>query len=370
MPFARPTLTTLVRQARTDMAQASDSYTILRSSPLGILATAMAGLVHGLYGYIDWLARQATPIEAEDEFLQAWGAMVGILPKEASQASGTATFAGTVGASIPSGTILARASDGTSYATTAAGIVGSGGTVTVPILAEAAGAGGNAAAGLEVSLATAVSGINSTGSFASTITGGADEEEEDDYRERVLARFASTPQGGARSDYVQWALEVDGVTRAWANPNGAGAGTVVVYVMLDEANSAHGGFPIGTDGVATDESRGTPATGDQLAVADHISPLRPVTALVYVAAPVAQAQAFTITDLSSTNSDTVAAVKTALQDMFFRLGDPTGCTIYPSDWNEAISSVEGMQHFTVSSPTAPVTFATGKLPVLGTITWV
>ena len=81
-------------------------------------------------------------------------------------------------------------------------------------------------------------------------------------------------------DYATWAISVPGVTRAWCLRNGYGAGTVVI--MLDAAQAGHDGFPVGQDGVATDEPRGVPAVGDQLTVANALYPLQPVTALVYV----------------------------------------------------------------------------------------
>ena len=86
----------------------------------------------------------------------------------------------------------------------------------------------------------------------------------------------------AEMDYATWAISVPGVTRAWCLRNGYGAGTVVVYIMLDAAQAGHDGFPVGQDGVATDEPRGVPAVGDQLTVANALYPLQPVTALVYV----------------------------------------------------------------------------------------
>ncbi|MFC7611718.1 baseplate J/gp47 family protein [Teichococcus aestuarii] len=101
----------------------------------------------------------------------------------------------------------------------------------------------------------------------------------------MLDRFRAPPQGGAVADYETWARAVPGVTRAWIAPNGMGAGTVVVYAMLDDAQAGAGGFPQGADGVAAAETRATPATGDQLTIADALYPLRPATALVYVVAP-------------------------------------------------------------------------------------
>ena len=39
---------------------------------------------------------------------------------------------------------------------------------------------------------------------------------------------------GDNDDYVAWATEVPGVTRAWCSPNGMGAGTVVVRFVRDD----------------------------------------------------------------------------------------------------------------------------------------
>ncbi|MGE0109370.1 MAG: baseplate J/gp47 family protein [Bdellovibrionales bacterium] len=96
------------------------------------------------------------------------------------------------------------------------------------------------------------------------ITGGADTETDDALFSRMLLAYQETAHGGAKNDYKRWALAVAGVTRAWDNPNGFGIGTVVVYVMFDDANADYDGFPQGTDGVAANEPRGIAATGDQL----------------------------------------------------------------------------------------------------------
>ena len=67
---------------------------------------------------------------------------------------------------------------------------------------------------------------------------------------------------------------------------------------------------------------------------------------------------------------TVAAISAALADLFLRIGTPLGMTIYPSDWNEAIASVAGLEHFAVTgpSPGTPVTIPLGFLPTVGAIT--
>jgi uncharacterized phage protein gp47/JayE len=368
MPFQRPTLTELSKQARADIAQASGDYAILRSSPLGILAKAVTGLVQGLYGYLDWLARQAVPATATGEFLRAWAALVGIFPKDGGTASGTASFSGVPGSVLPDGTQLARSADGLAYVTTAIGTIDGSGLVTVPVTAAAAGATGNLVAGAQVVITSAVIGINATGNVAAPFTGGADAELEEDFRDRMLARYQAPPQGGSVEDYITWAKEVVGVTRAWVTPNGAGAGTVVVYTMLDDAQAGAGGFPQGSDGVASAETRGVPATGDQLLVANHIYPLRPATALVYAVAPLAYPIPYIIADLAEDNAENRVAIAAALTGMMRRTASPGG-TIYPSDSNGAIKGVPGVTRFTLIYPTAPLTAPAGQLPILASITW-
>lgn len=368
MPFERPTLRALARQAQADMATALRLPAILRSSPLVILAKACAGLVHGLYGYLDWIARQAVPFTATGAFLAAWAALVGITRKAPAAATGMARFGGTVGAVLPEGSRLLRSADGVAFRTTALATVDSDGTVTAPMLAETPGAAGNGVAGAELVIASAVLGIHAVGSALGAVTGGADEEDEEDFRQRMLDRFRAPPQGGAAADYLAWALEVPGVTRAWVAPNGAGAGSVVVYTMLDDAQAAEGGFPQGTDGVAAAEPRGTPATGDQLAVADHLHPLRPVTALVYAVAPRPFPIDYRIADLAADSAATRAAIEAELRGMLRRQGVPGG-TIFQSDNIGAIRGAEGVTRFSLLAPTGSVTAPLGALPVLGTLTW-
>lgn len=367
MPFERPTLRALGAQALADMAGALRVPAILRASPLAILSKACAGLVHGLYGYLDWIARQAIPFTATGEFLAAWAALVGILRKGLTAATGSASFTGTAGAELPEGTELARQTDGALFRTTALATVGSDGTLTVPVVAQEAGAAGNSVAGAGMVIRSAVLGVNAAGT-AGLITGGADEELEEDFRQRMLDRYRAPPQGGAVADYEAWAREVPGVTRVWVAPNSMGAGTVVVYVMLDAAQAAAGGFPQGANGTAAAEPRAPSATGDQLAVANALYPLRPATALVYVVAPVPYPVDYVITDLAQDSSETRAAIAEALRGMFRRQGAPGG-QIFQSDSIGAIASAAGVTRFNLVSPAGPVQAPTGGLPVLGTISW-
>lgn len=383
MPYARKTLAQIRSDAMADIAAALEgSDPLLRNAALKIIGVVLAGMTNEEYGYLDWIAKQTNPFTAEGEYLQAWGALKKVYLKDASAASLSATFTGVAGKQIDAGTPIVRG-DGVTYTTSATEpVVGT--TVSVTIAADVAGAAGNADPGTVVSLGVAVDGIQSSGAITGTVSSGADIEDEEEFRARVLAKYQQAPQGGAAPDYVEWALDVAGVTRAWCAPNGFGAGTVVVYVMLDDAQASHGGFPQGTNGVSQNDQgpgglpRATVATGDQLVVADYIVSLEPVTALVWVCAPIQNVLSFALSGTTSWTTATRSAVEAAIADVFFRNGDPRAGTINRSDIESAIAAVPGTTGFVIDSVTGVIDGVTttypgnitgsfGSLPVLGTV---
>lgn len=369
MPYERPTLTAIRDAAIQDIQTANISGVdgLLQKSVLRVLAMVEAGIAYEHYGYQDWISQQAVPWTATDEHLTGWAALKAVFQKAATSTTLTAQFTGTAGVVLPTGTGMATANS-ISFTSTSAGTV-SGTTVSVPIVSTGTGSANNLAVGTSITLSGVISGINSTGTITGIVgTPAADQETEDAFRTRMLQVYANPPQGGSSSDYVTWAEAVPGVTRAWCNPNGAGPGTVVVYPMFDLVESAGGGFPQGANGTATAEPRDASAAGDQLTVANYIYPLQPVTALVYVSSPGAQAIGFTIIDVYPFTATIQAGISAALADMLLRLGNAgQATTLYPSDWNEAVASVAGLDHFDITAPAAPVTIPVGYLPILGAL---
>ena len=369
MPFARPTLTALKQQVAQDInADISGADSLLRFSNLSVIGKVQAGLAHQHYGYLDWIALQATPYTATDEYLAAWGALKGVYQKGATQASGLVAFptaSGTV--TIAAGTSVAR-SDGVGYTVTAISSQTSS-TITVSLLANAdpsglTGAFGNSVAGSSFTLGQAIAGITSTGT-SGIIAGGADLETQTAFSARVIDAYQQQPQGGASDDYVTWALQFPGVTRAWTQSLYDGAGTVGVYIMMDVVESAHNGVPQGTNGVATLETRDVAATGDQLAAANYIYPLRPATALVYLLAPTLTPINFSIKGVLSANQ---VAVQTALANQLLSGSAPGALVELNALW-AAATSADMQDDFLILLPSADVVMAAGALPVMGAITW-
>lgn len=112
--FSRPTITQLRDQAVNDVLVGTGLPSLLRRSPLRAIALALAGMIQGPYGYLDWIARQSTPFTGTGTFLEAWAALVGILRLAATAATGTVTFTGS--GLVPAGTV-ARRSDTAEYTT-------------------------------------------------------------------------------------------------------------------------------------------------------------------------------------------------------------------------------------------------------------
>lgn len=348
MSFARPTLTQLIDRIQADItARLPGSDSRLRRSVLNVLARVFAGAMFGLYGLLDSISR-FLPDQAEGDVLLRWGSMFGKPRLAATFATGPVTLAGTNGVVVVAGTILARA-DGARYAT-AADVTITGSAATPTVTAQDAGAAGNMEAGQPLTFVSPVAGVNANAVVAAGgIAGGVDEESEERHRARILERMRNQPAGGKRTDYIDWAKEVAGVTRAWVYPNWDGLGTVKLLFVMDDREDI------------------IPEAGDVTAVATHIEAQRPVGADVTVAGPVADPLDLTI-ELTPDTPAVRAAVAAELDDMIAREAEPGG-TLLISHILEAISVAAGETDHVLTSPTTNQVAAAGEIFTLGAITW-
>ena len=350
MAFKRPTLQTLISRNQADIeASLPGTDARLRRSNLNVIAKLISACTHGLYGYIDYMVNQILPDTSEATFLDRHASLWLSVPrKAASFAVGAVIFTGSNGTVIPLGTVLTR-SDGVEFDTDAEVIIIAG-TATANITALIAGQSGNSSAGAVFNLASPIAGILATASVGLlAISGGADMESDYALRARVLARIQQPPHGGANFDYVSWALEVPGVTRAWVYPQELGLGKVTIRFVRD------------------DDVNLIPDAGEVATVLAYIEARRPVTAQLTVVAPIAVALNFTI-DLTPDTAAVRAAVEAELKDLIQREAIPGG-TILLSHIREAISIAAGEQNYLMTTPVADVTNTTGLITTLGLITW-
>ena len=344
MPFDVPNLPTLIARAGTDIEGAQ----ALRRSDAAVLARVHSGAVFGLYQYLAWQFAQLFPDTAEEDMLLRHGSSRGVARKAATQARGPVTVTGTVGAVVPPGARLAT-SEGLLFEAVDGAVLAAG-AATFDVLAVDAGLLGNQIAATALQFVSPVAGVNSDAVVAAAgITGGTDIESIDDYRARVLGRFRLVPHGGNADDYVLWAKEQPGVTRAWTKRNWVGPGTVGVFVVNDAAT------PI------------TPGAPELAVIKSGIEKMRPVTAELHVQAP----ELVTVNYTVSVAPDTPrvrAAVESALQALHERESD-LGATLLHTHISEAISGATGEVDHKLIAPAADVVPTASQLLVYGGVAW-
>ena len=351
MAVERPSLTELNARISADLqAHLPGANTQLRRGNLRVLAGVHAGASHGLYGYLARMFQQILPDTAEVDYLERQGSLWGITRKPAAKAGGLLDCTGNDGCVIPAGTAWDRA-DGVRFQTTAQAEIVEGGA-QVAVIAQEGGADGDTPADSIMSLVPYVAGLDQAANVAEGgITGGADEETDDALRARVITRMQEPPAGGAEGDYLAWALEVPGVTRAFVYPSRLGPGTVGVAVLSDDAE----GGPIPGQAVLDE-------------VQAHIDGLRPVTAAVTVFGCSANPVDFDIRLMGADTEPVRAAVIAELEDLFRRESEPEGGVLI-SHIREAISIAAGEYDHVIISPSANLSAGTGELLTIGSFTW-
>lgn len=367
MTFQRPTLPELASRCLTDIqARLPGSDALLRRSNFNILSRLMAGVAHGLYGYLDYLAKQMIYDTAEGWFLERWASIWKItrLPGSFFVGSATCTNSNVVDhVLIPAGTELQR-SDGVLYLTNSDVVIPPGSSSTVLVTAGAVGAASNTATAVNLTLTNPIAYISSV-VLTGVVSSGADIELDDSLRSRLLSRIQTPPHGGARFDYEAWAMSVPGVTRAWVTSNytipneSMAAGAVKVRFVRD--NDATGIIP---------------DAAEVAAVQSALDAVRPVTVALTVAAPTAVPLNFSINPTPDTAA-VRATIKAELKDLIAREAIPINTTaaagsnptttdpIYLSHIRAAISAAAGETNYTMTAPAADITNSIGSMTTLG-----
>lgn len=357
MPWETPTLKEVRGLVRDNIrASLPGADASVPNSVLRVLSDAQGGLCHLTLQYIDWLSLQLLPDTAETEWLDRHGAIWLVNAdgskgrKQATFAVGIVDFTGTSGTVVPMGTRLSGGE--IDYETTAEITIGTGPT-EAPVRALDAGKIGNLEAGATLGLIDTIPGADGLITVIE-ITGGVDQENDDDLRARILHRIQNPPMGGAQADYVTWALAVPGVTRAWAAPE-QGVGTMTVRFLMDELRADDDGWP---------------TAADVQAVAAYIDKMRPVTVKdCYVLAPIKQFVDVTIQNLMPDTAEAEAEVEASLRDMLHELAKP-GQTIYAAWISYAIMNATGVQSFNLITTEDCVMPSLGHMAVLGTLLFI
>ncbi|AMP13685.1 baseplate J/gp47 family protein [Collimonas pratensis] len=350
MAFDTPDLRTLNTRAQADIeAELPGTNARLRRSNLNVLARVMAGIAHGMYGFIREFLSQCLPW-SKGFLLRMWAEIWGVFQLSAVAAQGPVIFTGTEGSPIAADTRL-QSADELEYATVSDATI-TGGVASVNVIAVVPGIAGNQVAGTVLTLVTPVFGVAASATVdAAGLTEGTDDESLDGLYIRYQQRVQNPAHGGNVADYEGWAMDVPGVTRAWVYGGLDGDATVQVYFVRDNDASI---IPDATE-VATVQAYINDPTR------------KPVAATVGVYAPTAKVINYTIVAVPSTPL-VRAAIEQELRDLTRREAD-LGGTILWSHLNEAISLAEGETDHTLIAPAGNVVCLSNEIATFGAITW-
>lgn len=358
MPWTTPTLATVrtnVRDAIRGQLPGADAAA--PNSVLRVMSDVQAALCSLTLQYIDWLSLQLLPDTAEDVWLDRFAAIWLVNAdgttgrKMPTLASGSALFTGTAGFVVPAGTQMTAASTGAAYETLEQITLGPVPTAA-NVQALTAGSIGNLDGGSILALPNPPPGVANIATVE-LLTGGNDTETDDELRARVLARIREPPMGGDQTDYVQWALAVPGVTRAWCYPQEMGIGTCTVRFMMDELRADNGGFPL---------------PDDVDAVAAYLNGVRPVTVKdLFVESPIPYPINLNIAVLDVDQEATHAAIIESLQNEFFIRSVP-GQTWYRAWTDAGIMAAAGVNFYDLVASDVAMP-GNGYMPVLGDVTY-
>ena len=356
MTFYIPDIKDVVQRARMAFrAETPGTDAWVWPNNIYVSAKVIGGAVWEAFGRLKWMDRQRFAMTATGYELERHGLDYGISRKSASYAQGNLVVVSNVyPKTIPAGTKFTRSDGATFTSTQARDIAKFTLDATIPVVADVSGRAGNTTYGAPMTCNVAE--LTSVAVDDYGLGQGADVETDDQLRVRILLRKRYPPRGGSQQDYVSWGLSLPGVTRVFVKGNAYGRGTVGIWFLMDDTYVA-----------------GIPQPADVIAMQDHIDSQAPITAIPIVAAPTADCIDIVVQSLSPDTQAARESIAAELQALFRRMAMP-GLPDAPFvlDWNwiwQAVGNASGVRGFKIAAPSSDVTFNTGNMPCLRSVTF-
>lgn len=362
MPFFRPTITTIRRRVQSDFRKVFGNDAVLYEGTIEhAFCEALVGVSHAQHGRLDQIYRDAFPHLASEPAQRKWAAFFGMFFKRATYATGLVRFYGVEGMSVPQGQVITR-DDGVEHRTLASGIVAVGEDyVAIEVQARKPGLAGNTPQNTNWVPNPTIVGLSAIENVSGPLLGGAEAELPAELLARLLAQLAEPRGGGKKGDYVRWAKQVPGVTRAWEFGRVPKLGHVTVLFMRDGDD----GTPFPSD----------PEIEEVEAELDAEAPLH--LHGLHVLKPIEKALSIEL-DLTVEGDADLGEVQDAiikaLQDMVAVRAEPSaiaGAIFYRSWISGAASAVAGVLDVKVVTPAADIVLAQWELATLlaTDVTW-
>ena len=321
-----------------------------QGSDLSVRLYTMAAQVWGLYHQTEWLVRQCFPQTAQGKYLDRHAEMRGLKRKSAARAAGEVEFSTDLSPrtalTIPAGTVCMTAGL-VRFETEEDCAMEPGSTrASTRVRAVEPGQSGNVDARTIALMAVAPTGVAACTNL-SPCAGGAEEEDDESLRARVLDTFRRLPNGANAAYYEQEAMSFDAVAGAVVLPRARGVGTVDVVV------SGWHGLP---DRDLLDR------------LTAHFQQRREIAVDVQVRPPRERKLTLTvrITPRAGWNGQQVCRqVENKLRAFFD--GTRLGRSVLLAQLGAAIYSCDGVENYTIQTPAADVKLERDELPVLNSL---
>lgn len=195
------------------------------------IASAIAGVSYGQYGYQDLLFRELHPESCSEAWLYLHATRHKEPRLQPQFATGPVRFFQTGAVvTIPKGRMLID-NAGNEYQT----VREQYSDEEVAVIALKAGTGSNLPNGARLKLTEALNGVDPSNVISQSISGGSDIEALEHWRGRVVNAFNKSQMIGKREDYEAWAISAHAdVDFAWALDNTPKLGMVEVYAGARE----------------------------------------------------------------------------------------------------------------------------------------
>lgn len=318
---------------------------------LSVRLYAAAAQVYALYVQAEWVIRQAFPQTAEQDYLDRHAQLRGLVRKPPTAARGIIRFflneASDTPRPIPKGTVC-MTTGAIRFETTEDGVIPAQQTYAdIPACALAAGSEGNVAAHTVKRMAVAPVGIVRCDN-PSPFLGGADTELDSELRKRVLDTFLRLPNGANAAYYEQMALSFHEVAAVSVIPRSRGVGTVDVVVATQS---------------------GLPNEDLIKQLGDYFQERREIAVDVQVHAPTTVSTDVNVRIKPKPGvpfSTLSPQVEHQLRAWFS--GERLGKPLLLAELGHLIYSLDGVENYSIVSPSTDLKLNRNQLPTLGKLT--
>ena len=311
---------------------------------------AAAAQLQSLWIQEDYVKRQIFPQTAQGKYLDLHAQLRGIERIAATTAVGNIRFGlasvSTSAVSIQPGVRCATES-GLEFVTTVPAVIPAGmQNCGVPAKAIVPGKAGNIPANSIVTMMLPPVGITSCGNLYAFI-GGADGEDDESLRARILQSYKLMPNGANKAYYETQVLNIEGVAAASVIPKARGVGTVDVIIA-------------GEDGV--------PDSALLQEVADVLNSTREICVSIQVLPPRIGSVDITLS-VKPADGYAFAGVKAAAAERVraYFSGGLLGQGVTRAALGDLIFHTPGVRNYSIAAPASDLLAAQDLLPVLGTL---